>query len=187
MRSDFQNFEAKLAEAKVNMQQAQNKIHEGKPMDAQLKSAEARLKSSQKHLEQRQSAQQEAQQQLEEAMASKKSADKLVEDAKERLDNHKKELASLQRKSAEQVEGNMQATTPSFKQEHSAMLIDILNQLAPEALETICRQRGINKQDFVDSTNSVFTSQQLEKPTSTTECKSQGPQVQSQADIEDDM
>jgi hypothetical protein len=160
VKPHIEGYDGKLAEAKNEWQEAQNRIAEGKPMDKRLKNSEAKLKRSQKVMEQKTETRTQAQQQLKDAQDRYDAACSAEADAQATLDSHKQELATLRRQSAEQVDGKPahpeQQQTGGLSKEHSAMLATILNAIPQETLATICSQSGVDREEFVKTTNAAL-------------------------------
>ena len=99
-------YNERLAQAKLQVENATKAKFKGQPIDAQLRGAKTRMEHTKQALEHKKSAQQKAQHALEEAQKRVQAADQAVTDMAAKLETQKLELSQLQHQSAQELAGN---------------------------------------------------------------------------------
>jgi len=141
-------YNEKLAQAKLQVDNATKAKFKGQPIDAQLRGAKTRMEHTKQALEHKKSVQQKAQLAMDDAQKRVQAADQAVADMAAKLETQKLELSQLQHQSAQELAGNDEFQNPPLSSQITKVLQDLLKLVPKDQAKEVCEKGGLNADRF---------------------------------------
>ena len=150
------DYEDKLTEAKLMVDNAAKAKFRGQPIDTQVRGAKARMEQTKQAAEKQKAAHAKAHKALDEAKLKAEAAEKALEEINARLEAQKREYAELANQSAKQLVGEETTTPVAGSLSEAVQAIQKLLTFFPqEQGNAMCAKAGLTPESLEESLKEI--------------------------------